>query len=146
MSFTEQLFREIRDALLRILVSWVMGAVLILAIAAVPRYGPKLFVYAGRVLGVRGAEILIIVIIFGAAWLAHEYKRKQQIRYGLLEVAFGILAVTNVALGMIPGSSTLSQGVALVASGYIIARGLNNVRDGRAEKLRIESTWGAKAV
>jgi hypothetical protein len=57
----------------------------------------------------------------------------------MLEVLFGVVSAVTVALRMIPGNSTLTQGVALVGSGYVIARGLNNVRDGRAVKLRIEA-------
>jgi hypothetical protein len=124
----------IGESVLRIVLSSVMAVGMTFVFAEAQHYGPRLFSYLGQLLGVRGAQIVLIVCICGAGWFAHEYKRKQQIRYGLLEVLFGVVSTVTVGLSMIPGNSTLTQGVALVGSGYVIARGLNNVRDGRSAK------------
>jgi hypothetical protein len=131
--------RAVGESALQIVVSSALAVVMTFVFAEAQQHGAKLFSYLGHLLGVRGAQIVLITVICAAGWFAHEYKRRQQIRYGMLEVLFGVVSAVSVGLSMIPGNSTLTQWVALVGSGYVIARGLNNVRDGRTEKLRIEA-------
>lgn len=135
----KEALRSAGESLLQIVVSSVLALGMTFVFAEAQQHGAKLFTYLGKFLGIRGAQIVLIVGVCVAGWFAHEYKRRQQIRYGMLEVLFGVVSTVTVGLSMIPGNSTLTQGVALVGSGYVIARGLNNVRDGRSEKLRIEA-------
>jgi hypothetical protein len=131
--------QAVGESLLRIVLSTLLGLGMTFVFAEAQQHGAKLFFYLGRLLGVRGAQVVLIVCVCVTGWFAHEYKRRQQIRYGMLEVLFGVVSAVSVGFSMIPGNSTLTQWVALVGSGYVIARGLNNVSDGRTEKLRIEA-------
>lgn len=108
-------------------------------------YASRVFWALGRAFGVRGAEVALVVLLFGVAWLAFEFKRRQQGWYGLCEIGFGITSGATVAATMVPGSSTLPQWMALVGCGYIIVRGMTNVRELREKKIaneRVISTSG----
>jgi hypothetical protein len=98
------------------------------------RYGTKIFWFLGRVLGRRGAEIVLVFFICVIGWLAHRFKQWQQGWYGLTEIVFGVVSAANIAFTMIPGSSTMPQWVGLFGSTYIIVRGLSNVSEVTSRK------------
>jgi hypothetical protein len=101
-------------------------------------YVSRMFWALGSAFGVRGAEAALVVLVFGAAWLAFQFKMRQQGWYGLCEVGFGIGSAATVARTMVPGSSTLPQWMALVGCGYVMVRGMTNVRELREKKMAKE--------
>lgn len=71
----------------------------------------------------------IATMVVSAGVLAHFFKRKNQIRYGQVEVIIGALSAFKVAEGINPAEA-FSRWAALVGCSYFIARGLNNWSDG----------------
>ena len=71
---------------------------------------------------------MIAFFIIGAGTVAHWYKRRNQFRYGLVEIVFGSSSAFAIALGM-DSSLDFAKWASLVGAGYVIARGLGNRYD-----------------
>jgi hypothetical protein len=115
---------------------FVISIIALFIISLTYRYGAKTFWFLGKILGRRGAEIVLVVFICVIGWLAHRFKQWQQGWYGLTEIIFGVVSAGNIAFTMIPGSSTMPQWVGLFGSTYIIVRGLSNLSEVTRQKKR----------
>jgi hypothetical protein len=109
--------------------SLAMSVLGLVVIQVTYNYGSRIFLFLGELLGRRGAEIVLVLLVCATGWLAHRFKQWQQGWYGLTEIVFGIVSALNVAFTMVPGSSVLAQWVALFGSTYIIVRGLGNLAE-----------------
>jgi hypothetical protein len=96
-------------------------------------YGESLFKFLSDVIGLHGAQGVAAVTVIALGSLASYFKKKELLWYGTVEVFFGVVTAVKVASGLTPGEILLSQWTALVAAAYIVARGLNNISDARAQ-------------
>jgi hypothetical protein len=122
-------WRIMLDVMIASVGGFIVSMIALFVIGLTYRYGTKTFWFLGKVLGTRGAEIVLVLFVCAIGWLAHRFKQWQQGWYGLTEIVFGVISAINVAFNMIPGSSTLPQWVALFGSTYIIVRGLGNLSE-----------------
>lgn len=81
-------------------------------------------------LGLYGLRIVvgIGVVLFG--FWAWQFKQTDVFAYGVAEVLFAGLSGAYVAAGLTPGDIVLSQWTTLIASAYVVARGVGNISDG----------------
>src|SRR5712664_3184678 len=66
--------------------------------------------------------LAFLTILLGVG--AHVFKKKNKLRYGQVEVEFGM--VTAVSVAFATGQSAFARLVALAGAAYVVARGLNN--------------------
>jgi len=107
------------------------GLLVTVAPQLVKRFGSRAFAALTDIAGLYGARLSVIGGIITVGVIAYFIKQYNQRLYGVVEALFGASAVAAVALGISPLSPTPAQWATLVGSGYVIARGLNNVADAR---------------
>jgi hypothetical protein len=126
-------WREFWQIMLQVIIASAGGVIVsmiaLFVIALTYRHGSKTFWFLGKHFGRRGAEIVLVLFVCAIGWLAHEFKQRQQGWYGLTEIVFGVASAVNVALGMVPGASAMTQWVALFGCTYIVVRGISNVSE-----------------
>jgi hypothetical protein len=83
------------------------------------------------ILPLHAIQFLAVLVVVLLGWGAHRFKRRSKRLYGIVEILFGALSaiavVTRFKFAAVEISQmSLSQFSALVASSYVVARGLNN--------------------
>ncbi len=89
-----------------------------------------------------GGQSLIAACVITLGFLAYEFKKKDQLSYGRLEICFGISSAITLSFSILPSEMRLSQWATLVGCVYVIARGVNNVNDGK-HKVNVSSVSAA---
>jgi hypothetical protein len=74
-------------------------------------------------------QLLIIGLVIGVGFFAHEFKKWDQYFYGLVEVCFGICSTIILVFSIAPAEMHLTQWASLIGTAYVIARGRNNIHD-----------------
>jgi hypothetical protein len=64
--------------------------------------------------------------------LAHWFKIENQKMYGAVEVAFGAVSAWTMHLVFQQNASPFAQYASLLGGAYVVARGLNNIKDANA--------------
>jgi len=82
------------------------------------------------VLGLPWAHIVAFILVVGTGLLAHWFKDKNQLWYGIVEVAVGVGSAATVVFSLKVTGAMFPQWTALVGCAYVIARGLNNISEG----------------
>ena len=80
-------------------------------------------------LGAHGAQFLVATLIIASGFLAHEFKKKDQLMYGRVEICFGISSAIALSFSISPIDMHLTQWASLLGAAYVIARGRNNAHD-----------------
>ncbi len=83
---------------------------------------------------------LLLGLLFGTGvsvlgWTAHWFKLRNQIWYGAIEVVFGMISGFDISADFSINRPLAPQFAALIGCAYVIARGLNNVDEGRVKLL-----------
>jgi hypothetical protein len=84
-----------------------------------------------RFLGDYGTKLLVTTCIVGLGLLAYEFKKRDQLFYGRVEICFGIASAITLAFSSKPNEMHLTQWASLVGAAFVIARGRNNISDAR---------------
>ena len=105
-----------------------------------------MFPLATRLLGIYGVQILIAISIIAIGFLAYEFKKRDQLSYGRVEICFGISSVLALAFSTLPNEIHLPQWVSLVGSAYVIARGRNNVSEAKSNPYASQSSSFLTAI
>lgn len=100
---------------------------------AVGKYGQITFLFLVSSLGLHVAQIFVSTSVILAGIAAHLFKKRNQMMYGLVEVAFAAAFAFSISAGLSPEKVFLSQWAALVGCAYVVARGLNNFTDGQKQ-------------
>ncbi len=88
------------------------------------------FAYLTTTLGLQGARSAIAAGVVLVGISAFLLKRLDQFLYGLVEVAFAVLATLNVSAGMKPEEPLFARWATLAGLVYVVSRGLSNMADG----------------
>jgi len=86
---------------------------------------------AVRFLGDYGAKLLVATCIVALGFLAYEFKKRDQLLYGRIEICFGIASGITLAFSSMPNEMHVTQWASLVGSAFVIARGRNNISDAK---------------
>ena len=86
-----------------------------------------------HVLQQRHSQFFVAVITLALGTFAFWFKKKNQVNYGLFEIAFGIACAFRLARGLLVQEAMLAQWASLVGAVYVVSRGVNNVVDGEKE-------------
>ncbi len=81
--------------------------------------------------GVTNTEFIVAAAVIALGILAFEFKRRNQMMYGLFEIAFGVASAFAVIAKMKPEVTSVSDWTALAGCVYIVARGISNASDAR---------------
>ena len=87
---------------------------------------PGMWRYLLAVAGLYFTQAFAAVTVFVLGWFAYVFKRRNKLYYGYLEVFFGMLSAVMVVRSVNFAAIGLAQGVAVVASAYVVARGLTD--------------------
>jgi hypothetical protein len=87
---------------------------------------PELFRWLSQSIGVQSAHIGIWLFVCVIGVAAHTFKLVNKFRYGITEIAFGVISSGVIVFRISPNDSVFSQWAALVGCAYVIARGMNN--------------------
>ena len=110
--------------------AWGPGAALGAALAfGAINYGRQVFDWLNHIIGLYAAQAVVAVSVVGLGTLAHLFKKKNQLWYGVCEISFAAVSAFQVALSMKPSETVLAQWATLVAAAYVVARGLNNISE-----------------
>ena len=90
--------------------------------------------YLYETIGSNWTKAVIGSSVLLTGWIAHRFKQKRQILYGLCEVIFAGASAVHVAGRLAPGKGVSTQWGALIGFAYVVARGFGNISKGR-EKL-----------
>ena len=108
-----------------------------LAIGVIPHFlatnGIPFLTWATRILGLHGIQITLLTSVIAIGWIAHKFKMRNQLWYGVVEIFFGIGSGASVSFSMSPGRAMFAQLVTLAGCAYVVARGFNNVTEARAK-------------
>ena len=96
-------------------------------------------------IGIHLTQVLTAVIVVAVGFGAHRFKQVNKLWYGRNEVLFGVISavfvVSRIDFGAVEFKSlSLAQFGTLVGCAYVVARGLNNVSEAKAERLSLAST------
>jgi hypothetical protein len=105
---------------------------------------PAVWRFLVRTFGLHGTQALTILIVLGFGYVAHQFKLRNKLYYGYLEILFGVVSatmvVTRVNFAAVEFTDlTLSQMVALIGAAYVVARGLTNCHEARAALANIKT-------
>jgi len=116
---------RVRDLLVGVVIlsSAILAAVMIFT------YSGAAFKALSDTIGLRDAECATAVVVVTIGSAAFWFKRKLPRWYGVAEMAFGVACAVKVSSGLAPGQVLLDQWTALLASAYIVARGLGSVSE-----------------
>jgi len=103
-------------------------------LAFVKMYGYRIYAYSVQVLGTHFTQLMIGFIVIACGWMAHRFKRKNQVRYGAVEVIFGAVSAFAIASSLSPASRMLGPLTSLIGCAYVIARGMSNVSEGKLKR------------
>jgi hypothetical protein len=120
-----------RDAI----VGFAVNGIAIVIVFALLIYGESAFDRLSGEIGVHAAQGLAAIGVVAVGSLAAYFKKKRLLWFGTVEVFFGAATAVKVASGLTPGQIILSQWTALLGAAYIVARGLDNISDARAQVL-----------
>jgi hypothetical protein len=90
-------------------------------------FASAIFETAIIVIGVFPAQAALAVSVIGIGVLAFLFKKGTPRMYGFVEMIFGAAGAVAVSLRMKPGQQVTSEWAALIAAGYVVARGLGNL-------------------
>ncbi len=116
-----------------IFIVYVISMILTGVIWLAMHFGPEALVWLRRIVGLITARIIVGMVTIGAGLAAHWFKKVSQRWYGIVEALFGAAGAFNITLQLQPGQSMLPQWASLVGCAYVIARGLNNISDAKAQ-------------
>jgi hypothetical protein len=108
----------------------IAGTITALLVVLGWRYGHWLFTNLERIVGIHPAQFLLSIGIIAAGIGAYYFKKNAQRYYGAVETAFGMTSSCVIAFTMSLPAATLAQWASLISCGYVIQRGLNNIREG----------------
>lgn len=94
-------------------------------------HGRDLFAFLYQTLGRFGAQASVACAVLVVGGLAHMFKQRNQLWYGILEVGFAGGCAASIASGMSPHEALFSQWAALGGAAYVVARGLNNISEAK---------------
>jgi hypothetical protein len=90
--------------------------------------------YAMTELGVGVTQLLIAIFVILLGLAAHLFKKKNQLKYGLVEILFAAATAIIAARQLVPNMSWAGPLATLGGSMYIVSRGLDNVAKGHSDK------------
>ena len=97
-------------------------------------YGYGVYIYSIQVLGTHSTQLIIALIVIASGLIAHLFKQRNQIWYGTVEMIFGSVSSLAISANLSSGSTILGPLSSLIGCAYVIARGLNNISDGRIKR------------
>jgi hypothetical protein len=62
--------------------------------------------------------------------------------YGISEVVLGVMCMVGLSKSVLTPAETQAQWTALIASSYVVARGLNNWQEGREKSKALNDSKG----
>ena len=89
------------------------------------------FLWLDHIMGRQLSGILAALIVFSFGMLAHRFKQESQYWYGVVEVLFGASYAFSTVLSMKAEEAMFARWATLFGCVYVVARGLNNMRDAR---------------
>jgi hypothetical protein len=98
---------------------------------------PAVWQFLVHTIGLVATQALTTVIVLGLGYGAYRFKLKSKLYYGYLEIMFGSFSAAAVVWRVHFAAAdftnlSIGQGVALVGSAYVVARGLSNSHEARA--------------
>jgi hypothetical protein len=125
--FVAALWKYLKDFLWSFVILVLLAVLARLAI----EYGHNIYPWLVRIIGPYFSQIAIGSVIALIGWTAYRFKLRSQRWYGIVEAIFGGVSGYAIAFTLAPGKALLPQWASLVGCAYVIARGLNNMRDSR---------------
>jgi hypothetical protein len=111
---------------------------LVVALVSIPHLDRHVLRFFVSIFGLHLTQLLAAALVIVLGWLAHRFKSWNKPWYGYVEVAVAavsaIAVVSRLNLAAIDvGSLTLAQYATLVGAAYVVARGLNNITEAKAQ-------------
>jgi len=115
------------------LVTYVISTVATLALLelAIKYFPASLFI---KLLGVHGAQILIVCSVLVLGFGAALFKKIAQFYYGWCELVFATASAIWIVKDSLGATVVLSQWTALIGSAYIVARGMGNMAEAKIKQ------------
>jgi hypothetical protein len=98
------------------------------------------FIWFNRVAGERVLGFMLFAGVINMGVVAHQFKKQNQLWYGVVEVIFGAAYGFSTAFSIKPLDQGFGRWATLVGCTYIIARGLNNISEAKARLSTDSST------
>lgn len=99
-------------------------------------YAARFIGHAMQLMGVRWFQLVTAVAVITLGFFAHWFKGKNQVAYGAVEVVIAGLAAVVAAKQIRFGVSVAPIVATLIASVYVVSRGLGNYAEGRAKRMK----------
>jgi hypothetical protein len=87
------------------------------------------------IMGLRWVQLIVAIVVLTLGGLAYYFKRVSQLRYGLVEIGFGVVG-SYIALKQIDEQHFFPTLATLCASIYVVARGFGNAFEGQETRDR----------
>lgn len=103
-------------------------------VTGLPAIGPGddiVFRWLYKFFGLHGTQSAIAVAVLALGGAAYWFKRWNVYWYGVTEVTFGVGSAISISSGMNLNGILFDRWAALAGAAYVIARGLNNISEGR---------------
>ena len=113
-----------------------------LIIEGIDAFGLNLYQKSSEALGKHITQTTIATLVCLAGFGAHWAKKINQLRYGIVEIVFGIFSAYAIAWNLPPNELDFARLASLLGAAYVIVRGISNVSEARS-KLRTSTRTSA---